>query len=187
MIGQRSNHEPVFLVIEHRVRYGMFDDYERWLDATLHVAAQSPGHLGVQIARPPSGSNRYLVVARFASDADAQRWMRSDERRRLVASVVPLLESEEVSLKSGVDYWFTPPGSVQAPPRWKQWLITSSVIWVLIMMVPAVLQPVFEVVPWLGLFGVRHALTATITVALVVFWIMPIYVRLISRWYFRGK
>ena len=56
------------------------------------------------------------------------------------------------------------------------------VIWPLTIVVPWLLAPVFASVPWLGAVGVRQGVVAALVVALVVYVVMPRYVRLIAGW-----
>lgn len=177
--------EHVFFVVRHKVKPGSQEAYEKWLKHIMQVAAPFPGHLGVQIVRPPSGQNEYAISVRFVSQADAGHWYRSEERRSLIAEVASLLDSsEQIDIVSGLDYWFTPASSA-APPRWKQWLLTTSVIWPLTIVVPPILQPAFDLWPALGLTGVRHGLIAAAMVALVTYVIMPRYTRLFAQWLYK--
>lgn len=50
---------------------------------------------------------------------------------------------------------------------------------------PALFKPLFAVAPVLGYWGVSHGIIAATIVALVVFFIMPRYVRAVSNWLFR--
>jgi len=105
---------------------------------------------------------------------------------QLLADIRPELESDEqVEIHSGIDYWFTPPTPTsKQPTRWKQWLITTAVIWPLTMLVPYVLSPLFRLVPALDTWGIRHGLVAATIVGLVVYVIMPRVVRMVSKWLF---
>ncbi len=178
--------DQVFVAIRHRVKPEAVPAYEQWLARIIPAAAKSPGHLGIQVVRPPSGHDEYVNVLRFATGADADRWRASPERAVFMAEARPLFaEAENIEIKSGIDYWFTPPSVTRAPPRWKQWLVTTSVIWPLSIVAPLALEPVFEAVPVLGTFGVRQGALAFVVVALVVYVVMPRYVRLLSPWFFK--
>lgn len=183
------NNEQVFFVIRHRLKKGRdkLEQYENWLARIVPKAATFPGHLGVQIVRPPEGHNEYLIVVRFASIHDLQFWQQSRERRQLINEIAAILDSEEsIDIKTGIDYWFTPPTVSKHPRRWKQWLVTTSVIWPLTMYVPPAMEPLFLRFPELGEFGIRQGVSALVIVALVVYLIMPVYVRLIAKWFFKG-
>lgn len=182
-----STAESVTLLIRQRIRPDARERYEQWLRAITVKAARYPGHQGVHIIRPPAGSHEYSIIIRYATLADAERWTASEDRKRLLAEISDAFEGEDqFQIHPGIEFWFTPPSAEQkrASP-WKQWLITTSVIWPLTMLVPALFKPLFAAVPVLGHWGVSHGLIAATIVALVVFLIMPRYVRAVSGWLFR--
>lgn len=182
-----SPRDQVSFVVRHRVREGCTVDYENWLRRIMERAAGFPGHLGVQVARPPEGGREYVIVVRFASEMDARHWGDSAERRALVETVRGCLEGDdEVEIHSGIDFWFTPEAPGQRHPvRWKQWLVTTSVIWPLTLVVPPALEPLFQAVPFSGQWGVSQGIVAAIIVAVVIYLIMPPYVKLLTGWLFR--
>lgn len=172
----------VTFVVQHWVRRDAFPRYEEWLRGVVEVASAYPGYQGVDIIRPVPGDNKYSTVVRFVTFADAERWCKSADRPRLLAAITDILErDDEARIETGIDFWFTPQGQPQAL-RWKQWLVTTSVIWPLTIVVPWLLAPVFAAVPWLGTGGVRQGVVAALVVALVVYVVMPRYVRLIAGW-----
>ncbi|MFO1503937.1 MAG: antibiotic biosynthesis monooxygenase [Steroidobacteraceae bacterium] len=142
------------LLIQHRVRPGQLARYEAWLRHIVTRASAHPGHQGVHVLRPPEGGNEYSIVIRYQSAAHASRWLESAERRQLLEEIEDALElGDRVEIRPGIEFWFTPPPSVPASrvaPRWKQWLVTTSVIWPLTMIVPLLLGPLFDSVPFLG-------------------------------------
>jgi len=182
-----ASDESVTLLIQQRVRADAIERYEQWLRVIAAKAAEYPGHQGVHIIRPPSGGNEYSIIIRFATLADAERWTSSADRARLLAEIADAFEREDrFHIQPGIEFWFTPPSPAQKrPSAWKQWLITTSVIWPLTLLVPLLFKPLFAAVPFLGLWGVSHGIIAAAIVALVVFLIMPRYVRAVSRWLFR--
>lgn len=178
--------ESVTLRIQQRVRPEAIARYEQWLRTIAAKAAEYPGHQGVHIIRPPAGGNEYSILIRFASVANAEQWTSSADRRRLLAEIADAFEREDqFHIEPGIEFWFTPPAPTQKKPApWKQWLITTSVIWPLTMLIPPLLQPLFAAVPVLGTWGISHGIIAATIVALVVFLIMPRYVHAVSRWLF---
>jgi uncharacterized protein len=174
----------VTLLIQHRVRADSMARYEAWLRVILAKAAEYPGHQGVHIIRPASGDNEFSIIIRFATASDASRWVDSADRRRLLGEIDDAIEQgDRLRIQPGIDFWFTPSRvDKKQPPGWKQWLITTSVIWPLTMFVPPLFDPLFAAVPVLGKWGVSHGLIAAVIVALVVFLIMPRYVRLVANW-----
>lgn len=179
--------DSVTLHIQQRIRADAIARYEQWLRVISAKAAEYPGHQGVHIIRPPAGGNEYSIIIRFATLADAERWTQSADRQRLLAEIADAFESEDqFRIQPGIEFWFTPPTPAQKRPlAWKQWLITTSVIWPLTMFVPLIFHPLFVAVPLLGYWGISHGIVASTIVALVVFVIMPRYVRAVSGWLFR--
>lgn len=175
------------IIIRHTVLPHLRDRYETWLRQIIAAAAEFPGHQGVHVVRPPEGNDTFEIAVRFSTNEEAEAWLNSDIRKELISDIASALASDEqVEIKSGIDFWFTPPASkAKQPTRWKQWLITTSVIWPLTMIVPVVYQPVFEGIPELAVWGVRHGIVAATIVALVVYVIMPRVVRLVAGWLFR--
>lgn len=181
--------DSVTLLIQQRVRPDALARYEQWLRTIAAKAAEYPGHQGVHIIRPPAGQNEYSILIRFASGADAEHWTSSSDRKQLLAEIADAFEREDqFRIEPGIEFWFTPPSPAQKKPApWKQWLITTSVIWPLTMLIPPLFKPLFAALPVLGLWGISHGLIAATIVALVVFLIMPRYVHAVSGWLFESK
>ncbi|MBE0402261.1 antibiotic biosynthesis monooxygenase [Halomonas citrativorans] len=175
------------IIIKHTVRPEFRERYETWLKQIIAAAAEFPGHSGVHILRPSEGNDTFEIAVRFTSNSAAEAWLSSNIRKELLSSIVSALASDEqLEIKSGIDFWFTPPASkAKQPTRWKQWLITTAVIWPLTIIVPALYQPLFNIIPEISVWGVRHGITAATIVALVVYLIMPRVVRLVAGWLFR--
>ena len=172
------------LLIQHRVLAGNVSRYETWLRKIVARATEYPGHQGVQIFRPPAGGSDYSIVIRYDNAEHASQWLESADRRQLLAEIEDALEQgDRVQIQSGIAFWFTPEFALSRPvPGWKQWLVTTSVIWPLTMFVPPLFEPLFVRVPLLAAWGVQQGVIAMVIVAIVVFAVMPRYVRLIGKW-----
>lgn len=175
------------IIIRHTVRPEFREQYEAWLKQIIAAAAEFPGHEGVYILRPQQENNTFEIAVRFSSNAAAEAWLSSNIRKELLSSIVfALAADEQLEIKSGIDFWFTPPASkAKQPTRWKQWLITTAVIWPLTIIIPVLYQPLFNILPAISVWGVRHGIIAATIVALVVYVIMPRVVRLVAGWLFR--
>lgn len=175
------------IIIRHTVRPEFRERYEVWLKQIIAAAAEFPGHEGVYILRPQQENNTFEIAVRFSSNAAADAWLSSNIRKELLSSIVfALAADEQLEIKSGIDFWFTPPASkAKQPTRWKQWLITTAVIWPLTIIIPVLYQPLFNILPAISIWGVRHGIIAATIVALVVYLIMPRVVRLVAGWLFR--
>jgi len=174
-------------VITHRVREGKHPDYDRWLEEIAPLCRASKGHLDWHIIRPVPGlTSTYTVIIRFDTRAHLQEWMESPVRSSLIEQVQPLLvNGDDFFISSGLDFWFTPEGArARVPARWRQYLVTWSAIYPLVLVVPLMLSPVFRL---LGLpdndFLATLVVTGTV-VFLMVYIVMPRYTKLIRRWLF---
>jgi antibiotic biosynthesis monooxygenase (ABM) superfamily enzyme len=179
--------EVITAVIRHQVKAGAEVPYEAWLREINLAAQRIPGHVGVDILRPPQGAGLYTTVLRFDTLAHLQGWLASETRQGLIAQVEPLLvHSDPVDIKTGLEFWFTPPTPGQKhPPPYKQFLLTLSVIFPLTLLVPWALQPLFQAVPLIGLPGVRHFASVAVIVGLMTYVIMPHYTRWMAAWLYR--
>jgi antibiotic biosynthesis monooxygenase (ABM) superfamily enzyme len=174
-------------VVRHTVRDKHQAAYEAWLKEILPVASRFPGHRGVNVIRPASGSTEYTVVLHFDTIDHLQIWLDSQERRDLIAKVLPELAGDDrVEIKTGLEFWFTPPSTTQLRARpYKQFLVTLSVIFPLTLIVPTALR---FLEPWASLFDslyARQLVADSIIVGMMTYVIMPRYTRLVARWLFK--
>jgi hypothetical protein len=176
------------VVITHRVRLGKESQYDDWLNEIGPLCRSSEGLLDWQIIRPLAGlTATYTVVLRFDTREHLQNWMSSEHRNRLIEKVKPILaKDDDFFIKSGLDFWFTPEGArAKVPVRWKQFLVTWSAIYPLVLVVPLI------VLPLLRLLGIpqHHYLDTLLisgsVVSLMVYFVMPRYTKFVKRWLFR--
>lgn len=185
------NNDPkpdmVTIVIQHDIRVGAQAEYEQWLKRILPIAAEAPGHRGVTVIKPPTGTNRYTVTIRFETLEHAEQWLASPLRRDLIEQASPLMDQKEkIDTITGLEFWFTPPaGQPQKRAKpWKQFLLTLSVIYPLTLILPWLLTPLFDAVPVLHEQLISKLIAAAIIVGLMTYFIMPRYTRLAQKWLF---
>jgi len=175
------------VVITHRVRQGKQVDYERWLDEISPLCKASPGHLDWQIVRPlPGLTETYTIIIRFDTRAHLQEWMESPTRAGLIEKVQPLfVTGDDFFISSGLDFWFTPEGAkAKVPVRWKQFVVTWSAIYPLVLGVPLVIKPLLR---FLHVPDNHYLITLAVTgtvVFFMVYLVMPRYTKFIQRWLF---
>ena len=81
------------VIVSRRVAPGRDEEFRSW-NARLQAAAASfPGHVSSE-AQPPSDVHpgEWIIVYRFATQAELDTWLGSDERRRLMDEGADLLE-----------------------------------------------------------------------------------------------
>jgi uncharacterized protein len=179
-----AERSEVTSVIRHKVKDSK--SYEKWLQEIVPVAATFPGHRGVDVIRPVDGASEYTIVLHFDTIEHLRAWLNSTERRKLIEKALPILAGEDsVEIKTGLEFWFTPPSRRPIARPYKQFLVTLSVIYPLTIIVPIVLTPVLDRIPYLSSFYLRQLLADAAIVALLIYVIMPRYVRLLSGWLYR--
>jgi antibiotic biosynthesis monooxygenase (ABM) superfamily enzyme len=185
-VSADEQYKSVAFVITHTIKTGEEKRYEDWTKEILNASSSYPGYLGREVFRPAAGSRKYTTIVRFDRDEHLRAWIDSDTRRELIGRVSDLLEEgDQNEIRTGVDFWFTPEGT-RSPKAWKQFLLTTSAVYPLSLIIPRLLAPLFRVVPPLGHQLVANLLVAIILTGLLTFVIMPRYTRLFRRWLYKG-
>ena len=176
------------VVITHHIIDGKQQEYENWLDEIGPLCKSAAGHIDLQIIRPiPDLTFTYTVLIRFDSIRHLRNWMESEARIELIKKVRHLLvKDDEYHIKSGLDFLFPTENTGAKPPvRWKQYLVTWSAIYPLVLLIPLL------VVPFLRQAGIPQSiymdtlLITAIIVFLMVYLVMPNYTRLIKNWLYK--
>ena len=178
---------PVTAVASRRVKPGREEEFEDWVSGLLAAANEFPGYLGSEVLRPARpGDDEYRVVFRFDHASNLERWEASEERRRLLREVRPLLhEEEKVHVLTGLETWFTLPSEPgePAPPRYKMAVVTWLAVFPLITAIFLVFQPVLSQLP----FVLRTMVLTLTMVTLMTYVVMPRMTRLFSFWLYPDR
>jgi antibiotic biosynthesis monooxygenase (ABM) superfamily enzyme len=181
-----EQHKSVAFVITHTIKTGEEKRYEDWTKEILSASSSYAGYLGREVFRPAAGNRKYTIIVRFDTDEHLRDWIDSDARREFISRAGDLLEKgDQNEVRTGIDFWFTPEGT-RPPKAWKQFLITTSAVYPLSLIIPRLLAPLFGVSPSLGHPLVANLMVAIILTGLLTFVIMPRYTRLVKRWLYQG-
>ena len=186
-MSQASSDLGATVVITHHVRSDKHAEYEAWVDEISPLSRSAPGHLDWNLVRPiPGATETYAVIIRFETSEHVTAWMNSAERKRMMEKAQPLLVSEEqYSISSGLDFWFTPAGAkAKVPVRWKQYLLTWSVIYPMVLFVPRIVKPALGAIGFPSNALLNTLAVTAVIVYLMVYVVMPRYTRLVQRWLF---
>jgi antibiotic biosynthesis monooxygenase (ABM) superfamily enzyme len=173
---------PVTTTVTRRVKPGHEPFYEQFLEGIIVAATRFPGHLGVEVFRPPSASaGEYRVVYRFDSGEHLRAWLDSDDHAAWLQRAEPhVIGPMRTQFVTGLETWFTLPGrpGTPPPPPYKMALLTWITIFPLITLVVIALEPLLE-----GLALVpRLAITTAVTVPIMTWLAMPRVTRLLRGW-----
>lgn len=173
----------VTTIIIQRPYKNQVQAYENWLKQMVLLAQQSNGHRGVNIIKPHGQNDEYTIVLHFASETTLRHWLESDTRRQMIEKVRPFLNTDEkIEIKTGLEFWFTPPETRKMAPPYKQFLLTWSAIFPLSVLIPLLLSPLFSALPFLSLPLIKPLLVSMLIVGLMTFLVMPRYTRLVAKW-----
>jgi uncharacterized protein len=174
--------EPTAFIVTHVIKAGAERRYEDWTREILRAVSGFPGYLGREVVLPTQGDRRYTVIVRFDSGENLRAWAESDVRKEFISRAGDLLEKDDqYEIRTGIDFWFTPKG-VKPPKPWKQFLLTTTAVYPLSLIIPSLLAPLFRIAPPLGNKLVAGLLVAAVLTALLTFVVMPHYTRLVRRW-----
>ena len=176
---------PVTVLVARRVVPGREVEFERWASELTRAASAFDGFLGAGLLRPGHVGELWHVVYRFASADELARWEHSQTRSELLAHGEQVMSTSHERRMTGLETWFEVPGrTAPAPPRWKMFLVTSVVIFVLQLMLNLVLYRVVSapiaLVP-------RVALISFSVSALMTWVVQPQLARLLEGWLYAPR
>ena len=177
--------EPVTVLVARRVRPGKEVEFERWASELTRAASAFDGFLGAGLLRPGHVGELWHVVYRFASSGELARWEQSATRAELLAHGEQVMSTTHERRVTGLETWFEVPGrTAPAPPKWKMFVVTSIVIFVLQLMLNLVLYRVVSapiaLIP-------RVALISFSVSALMTWVVQPQLARLLEAWLYAPR
>ena len=176
--------KPVTVMVARSVAAGRERDFLAWAEGLNAAAAKHRGFLGCGLLHPGGGDNVWNVVYRFDTTANLDSWERSAGRQEILEKGAEFVNTVAVRRMEGMDAWFDPAGKRPAPPpRWKTFLMTTSVILILQIPIsllvsgvvrdwPTILRPVVIIIP---------------VVALMTWLVMPRLSKLLAGWLYASR
>ena len=167
------------MTVARRIAAGREADFEDWSDELTAAAANYAGFLGAGRLRPSRVGDPWHVVFRFDSAEHLREWEVSPERTAMLRAGEDLVEATDMHRVSGLETWFSLPGrTAPAPPKWKMFLVSASVFYLLILEL--------SLTYWWALDGwpvPLHIIMISVPVTAIATWlIMPRAARLLQRW-----
>jgi hypothetical protein len=173
---------PVTVVLSRRPKPGYEAQLGDWLRGVLAVASTFRGFLDVEVVTPDQpDTNEFVVVFRWATKRDFERWHASVERARWLRQVEGMSDEPVVQTISGLESWFARDGGPVSPPRWKMALVTFGVIWVLATALAFAAGPLLDRLA----LPARTAFTTAVLVPLLTWVVMPRVTKAMSGWLYR--
>ncbi|WP_396909271.1 antibiotic biosynthesis monooxygenase [Mycolicibacterium sp.] len=170
---------PVTVMVARRVRPGKEIEFEDWAECLTRAASSFDGFLGAGLLRPSHVGEDWHVVYRFATADALARWEHSPVRAKLLAQGERVMSTASVHHVSGLETWFALPGrTAPAPPRWKMFVVSATVIMALQLLLNLVQHGVAP-----DLWLVPRVVVISVTVTALMTWVVqPWVARLLEGW-----
>jgi len=168
-------------VVDRVPRPGEDGALEAAIRAMIAAATALPGHQGVTVTRPaPPVQPGFRIIYRFDSGEHLAAWLGSEAYRRLAAEADRhTLGAPESQDLVGLEAWFTLPGAMRPPRRWRLTVVT----WIGIFPLSWAAAWAFgRLLPPGTPGGVRAALIAAAIVPAMTYAVAPWLTRLFRAW-----
>jgi antibiotic biosynthesis monooxygenase (ABM) superfamily enzyme len=117
----------VTVVVSHRVEPDDLDDFLAWQDRLRLAESKFDGFRGAELFRPIDGvQDEWTAMYRYATAEDLDKWLTSDERKRLLAEGKKFSEFHLRTVDNSFGSWFAFDGDADAPPSDVK---TSLAVW----------------------------------------------------------
>jgi antibiotic biosynthesis monooxygenase (ABM) superfamily enzyme len=171
-------------VLSRRVRPGQEEVFRHWAEAFTEVLAATPGCSSCQVLPPVEGGHpEWVFVSVFQDHAALKAWIGSPTRAEWLERAGPLVEDAgELRVISGLEALFglLPPSQARPPAVWKLALVTLAGLYPTVILSWLLVAPRLQPLP----FPLRALASATFTVVVMTWGVMPLVTRAFRPWLF---
>ena len=172
---------PVHAAITRTVKPGCEGAFEDAISKFFSETMRDKASLGALLIRPmPGTQNRtYGILRTFASDQDPDAFYNSVNFRKWDETVKSLVEADYSRQDlHGLEAFFTDPGLIRHPPRWKMALVTWVGVWPTVYAISSAVAPQLS-----GFHPFLATGVVTFFVVLALTWaVMPVLTRAVQSW-----
>lgn len=83
------------VLIERHIAESLESAYELRARKVLQQAVSAPGFISGETLSDSNDPNHRITLANWRSEMDWERWFRSEERRALMAELIPMMDRDE--------------------------------------------------------------------------------------------
>lgn len=178
-IGQPRPDDAVTAIMTQRVRPDAWEAFRRAHAEITMVMRDFDGYLSCELVEPvPGVQEDHAVIFSFASRPHLDRWFESNERRRVLELITPLIEGKRtLNVIGGYAGWFAPT-SGREPKRWKQAVAVLLALFPTTLTLSLLQRGLVPDIPWvLGLF-----ISNILGIAVLTWLLMPVVTRILAPW-----
>jgi len=180
-ISKLPENMPLTTIVRHTIKLGAEKDFEHWAENIGKKISTFKGFKGKYVVPPKIGTtlNEYIVAFQFDNLNDLMVWMNSEERKSELKKLKLFSEQEmQLEHQEGIDFWFTAPGEVSRPPKWKMAVLTWIAVFPMVLLLLELFGNLF---PTFSL-TIKVLFTTITLVALLTWVLMPNLTKLFKRW-----
>jgi antibiotic biosynthesis monooxygenase (ABM) superfamily enzyme len=128
--GGRKSDPLVTVMVTHRVDPADVDEFLGWQERLRLAESSFPGFRGTELFRPVEGvQEEWTALYRYSTADDLDRWLVSDERKKLLAEGVKFKDYQTRTVDNSFGNWFAfDDKGAEAPPPSN--FKTSVAVWV---------------------------------------------------------
>ncbi|NMM39945.1 antibiotic biosynthesis monooxygenase [Pseudoalteromonas arctica] len=179
------NNDTGISVIVHEVNPDHQALYEQWMSKAIEAHQKFSGFLATDIVKPVGEQLRYVIILRFISKEYVLLWLKSDVRQALLRESLPWLKEDYYRTGEDSKFWFEPLQTRVTVARWKQWLLSWGIVLPLTIIIPWAMSAFFELAHLNIPSYFSQVLVAGLVSLSMVYWLMPLATRTLSRWLLR--
>lgn len=179
LVQTEPGESAVTAVMSQRVRPHAWDDFRRAVAEATLVMRDFDGFLSCDLAEPvPGAQDDHVIVFAFDSRDNLDRWLHSDERRRVLRLIEPLIEGERtLNVVGGFAGWFTIDATWE-PPRWKQAVAVLIALFPTTLTLGLVQRALAPDAAWVPALFVSNV----VGIAILTWLLMPLVTHLLGPW-----
>lgn len=169
------------VIITHLVQ-GRESEYRAWAARIQQAFTQAPGFQGFNTKRQADGHS-WTTLIRFDTEANLDHWLNSPQRAALLQEAQEFIaEVQRHRIEPSFPGWVGVDATGQPPPRWKTSMLVLLSLYPVAHFDLFVVSPLIPKLPW----GISYFLPYAIGVILISYLVMPLFVRVFSRWLYAG-
>ena len=166
------------MIVAHRMLPGKEDAYRAWQEQMIQAQAGFDGYVGTAVFPPIEGiQDNWTVVVRFESSDHREVWMSSSSRRALVRAGESIFDDMTVRrISSGFGAWFGADEG-RGLPLWKQTVAVFAALYPLTLIIT-----LWGTDPLGFRLSTDMLIGVAVSVALLLYLIMPLTTRVLAVW-----
>lgn len=167
-------------VITEMVRPDRVVEFEEWSRRANEYLATADGFVGINTIRADDEDDpRYVTLIHFEKQHQLDKWNESPNHQALLSELQPFLAESTLQRAEGLEIWFALPKANRPrnPSYWRQVVLVTPVVFLLILLANAVIAPLDAQLP-----DLVNLFISVLLVSMALTWpVMPWFSKIFRR------